>query len=86
MTARVAWSPRFHNPQLAKWLHRLDVPALVVWGDDDIIFPSRQADVFADAIPGAQMLVIDDTGHLPHVEAPVAFAGGVAAFLDGVEP
>lgn len=86
MTARLAWSPRFHNPQLAKWLHRLRVPALVVWGDDDIIFPPRQAGAFADAIPGAQLLVIDDSGHLPHIEAPVGFAAAVAAFVEGVGP
>ena len=38
------------------------------------IFPPRQADAFADAIPGAQVLVIPDAGHLPHVEQPEAFA------------
>ena len=86
MTARLAWSPRFHSPQLAKWVHRLRVPTLVVWGEEDIVFPVRQADAFADAIAGAQLLVIEDAGHLPHVEEPVAFAAGVAAFVEGVGP
>ena len=82
MTARIAWSPRFHNPQLTKWLHRLRVPALVVWGDDDIVFPPAQADAFADLIPDAETLVIEDAGHLPHIEQPVAFAAAVTAFVD----
>jgi pimeloyl-ACP methyl ester carboxylesterase len=30
--ARIGWSPRLHNPQLPFWLHRIDVPALVAWG------------------------------------------------------
>ena len=86
MTARVAWQPRFYDPQLAKWLHRIRLPALIVWGADDAIFPVAQAERFAGAIPGAQTLVIPDAGHLPHVEQPQAFAAGVGAFIDGVRP
>jgi hypothetical protein len=25
-TARLTWQPRGYDPQLAKWLHRIDVP------------------------------------------------------------
>ena len=84
MTARVGWRPRFYDPQLAKWLHRLRVPTLVVWGETDAIFPPQQAAVFAAAIGGAQTLMIPGAGHLPHVEQPRAFAAGVLAFIDGV--
>ena len=28
MTARLAWQPRNHDPQLRKWLHRIKLPAL----------------------------------------------------------
>jgi pimeloyl-ACP methyl ester carboxylesterase len=84
MTARIAWRPRFYDPQLAKWLHRLKLPTLVVWGTGDAIFPPRQAAVFATAVAGAQTLLIPDAGHLPHVEQPRAFGAGVGAFIDGV--
>src|SRR5690348_2864386 len=30
-TARLIWQPRGYAPQLAKWLHRIDVPTLLVW-------------------------------------------------------
>ena len=80
MTARVAWQPRFYDPQLAKWLHRLRVPTLVVWGAGDAIFPAAQADNFARAIGGARTHVIRDAGHLPHLEQPQAFAAAVDAF------
>jgi pimeloyl-ACP methyl ester carboxylesterase len=86
MTARVAWTPRFYDPQLAKWLHRLRLPALIVWGAQDNIFPARQAEAFAATIPGAQSLVIPNAGHLPHVEQPQTFAAGVAAFAQGARP
>jgi pimeloyl-ACP methyl ester carboxylesterase len=84
MTARVAWRPRFYDPQLAKWLHRLHLPTLVVWGTEDRIFPPQQAAVFAGAIPGSQTLMVPEAGHLPHVEQPRAFVAGVGAFIDGV--
>src|SRR5213082_4190392 len=29
---RLAYRPRFYNPDLGKWLHRIDVPTLLIWG------------------------------------------------------
>ena len=86
MTARLAWTPRFYDPQLAKWLHRLRLPTLVVWGADDAIFPARQAAAFAAAIAGAQTVIVPDAGHLPHVEQSAAFITAVNAFSAGVRP
>jgi pimeloyl-ACP methyl ester carboxylesterase len=84
MTARVGWTPRFYDPQLAKWLHRLQIPTLVVWGAGDAIFPVRQADAFVAEIAGARKVVIPDAGHLPHLEQPQAFVAAAGSFLDGV--
>jgi pimeloyl-ACP methyl ester carboxylesterase len=86
MTARLAWTPRFYDPQLAKWLHRLRIPTLVVWGAADEIFPVAHAAAFSSTIPGARTAVIPNAGHLPHVEAPAAFAAAVTAFIDGGRP
>src|SRR4051812_33575963 len=30
--ARLIWQPRGYNPHLKKWLHRIDVPTLLIWG------------------------------------------------------
>ena len=38
-------------------LRNLQVPTLVVWGDDDIYFDARWGRWLKDAIPGAQRLV-----------------------------
>src|SRR5882757_5078392 len=31
--------PSFVNPELTKWLHRIDVPTLLVWGENDGLVP-----------------------------------------------
>ena len=33
--------PHFANPDLAKWLHRIDVPTLLIWGANDGLVPVR---------------------------------------------
>ena len=41
------WQPRLYNPQLHKWLHRIDVPTLLVWGDDDKIVPAAYGEALS---------------------------------------
>ena len=66
--ARFGWNPRFHNPRLERWLHRIDIPTLIVWGAEDRIFAPAHAEAFQRAIPGARLAIIEGAGHLPHVE------------------
>ena len=42
---------------------RLGCPALVVAGADDVLMPKRYAEALARRIPGAELLVLPDTGH-----------------------
>ena len=37
-TAKLVWQPRGYDPHLHKWLHRIDVPTLMVWGANDRLF------------------------------------------------
>ena len=34
--ALFGWKPYMHNPRLKHWLHRIDVPTLVLWGEQDV--------------------------------------------------
>jgi pimeloyl-ACP methyl ester carboxylesterase len=76
-TAKLAWQPRFYNPDLYKWLHRIDVPTMILWGDGDKIFPPPYGHALAALIPGAELRVIADCGHLPHQEKLDEFLAGV---------
>ena len=61
--ARLAWE-RPYDPNLAKWLHRIAVPTLLLYGDKDRITPSAQAKTWADLIPNASVQIVKDAGHL----------------------
>src|SRR4029077_18574415 len=38
---RLAYRPRFHNPGLAKWLHRIHVPDFLGWGARGGVVPPK---------------------------------------------
>jgi pimeloyl-ACP methyl ester carboxylesterase len=82
--ARVAWQPRLYDPHLAKWLHRIDVPTLVVWGAHDAILPVAMQAEFVRLIPGAEAATLDGCGHIPQIECPDALFERIARFTQGV--
>jgi pimeloyl-ACP methyl ester carboxylesterase len=81
--ARIGWSPRLHNPQLPYWLHRIDVPTLVAWGEDDRVIPFPCHRPYLDNIAGAQWMALPNTGHALHIERAEAIAGRLKAFHAG---
>ncbi len=80
-TALFAWKPFMHNPKLRTWLHRIDVPTLVLWGESDRVVTPAYGKAYAESIPGARFQTIAAAGHYPHLEQPADFAAAVAAFL-----
>jgi pimeloyl-ACP methyl ester carboxylesterase len=81
MTAKLSWQPRNHDPHLRKWLHRIKVPTLLVWGDHDRLFPKEYALAYQRLIPGAKVVIIPDCGHLPQVEKGDEFAVELTTFI-----
>jgi pimeloyl-ACP methyl ester carboxylesterase len=80
-TAKLSWQPRGYDPHLAKWLRRIDVPTLLVWGANDRIFPKDYAFAYQRLIPGSRVEIIADCGHLPHIEQRKAFVAALEGFL-----
>jgi pimeloyl-ACP methyl ester carboxylesterase len=79
--AKLVWQPRDHDPHLAKWLHRIDVPTLLIWGDHDRMFPKEHALAYQRSIPGAKVVIVPECGHVPQIEKPDAFVAGIESFL-----
>jgi pimeloyl-ACP methyl ester carboxylesterase len=61
--ARLAWE-RAYDPNLAKWLHRIAVPTLLLYGEKDRITPVQQSQTWAKLIPNAKVHTVKDAGHL----------------------
>jgi pimeloyl-ACP methyl ester carboxylesterase len=81
---RLAYRPRFYNPDLAKWLHRIDVPTLLLWGASDKLLPPAYGQEFNRLIPGSKLTVFPECGHLPNIEKPTEFVDAIGKFAAGV--
>jgi pimeloyl-ACP methyl ester carboxylesterase len=65
-------------------LASIAVPTLVVVGAEDAVTPPEIARELADRIPGAELEIIDDAGHLSNVEEPTTFNAAVSRFLQSL--
>jgi len=59
------------------------LPILLVWGEQDRIWPLGAALEVVRHLPGARLERIGNTGHLPHQEQPQAFLKVLEEFLSG---
>jgi pimeloyl-ACP methyl ester carboxylesterase len=79
--ARLAWNPRLHNPQLPYWLHRIDVPTLLIWGEDDQVIPFACRKPFQREIRQAELVALPSSGHALPIERANEVAARLAAFF-----
>lgn len=78
-TALLAWNPWF-DPKLERRLRRVQVPALVLWGEHDRLIPPVYGEAFRDAIPAAELEILPDCGHMAPIERPEAVAEAIIRF------
>lgn len=69
-----------HN--MAKELHKINVPVCLIWGRNDKITPPEVADEFHQLMPHSELHWIDKCGHAPMMERPEEFNGYLNRFLD----
>jgi len=77
-----AWHPYMYNPQLPRWLARIMVPTLLVWGASDGVVTPDYGRAYSRLIPGSRFELIEAAGHHPEVEQPEAFVERVSRFLE----
>lgn len=75
------WKPYMNNPGLRRWLRRIAIPALVVWGESDGVLTREYAETFAAELPDGRLATVPEAGHYPHLEQPERFAALVEGFL-----
>ena len=69
------------RPDSRPLLSAIACPTLVLVGAQDAITPVEMAQEMADAIPGATLTVVPETGHLATLEAPVHVNAALAKWL-----
>lgn len=81
MAVRLTWKPYMHDPRLPHLLARVTAPTRIVWGRQDKIIPVECGTLYQQAIPGADLVVIEQCGHAPHLEKPDEFGRLAMDFL-----
>jgi pimeloyl-ACP methyl ester carboxylesterase len=69
------------RPDVTELLPGIDVPTLVVVGQDDVIATVDEMQAIADAIPDAAWLVVPQAGHMSPLENPDVFNEALAEFV-----
>ncbi|MFE1269572.1 alpha/beta fold hydrolase [Streptomyces sp. NPDC058757] len=57
------------------------LPALALAGDQDLVTPASHTEAIAEALPGAELVVVPDAGHLVMLERPEAVTDALGALL-----
>jgi pimeloyl-ACP methyl ester carboxylesterase len=79
-TALYGWRPYMHNPGLRQWLHRVRVPTLVVWGENDGIATPDYGQQLCRSLPNARFETVRQAGHYPQIERPDGVTDAIGRF------
>jgi 3-oxoadipate enol-lactonase len=69
------------RPDSTPLLSGIDVPTLIIVGDEDTLTPPDAAQAMHERIPGSRLEIIAQAGHLSNLERPAAFNHVLAEFL-----
>jgi len=62
-------------------LAEINVPTLILWGEQDPLFPREEQERLAAAIPDATLKIYPETGHAAHWERPEWVVWDLDAFM-----
>lgn len=69
------------RPDSTETLATIDVPTLILVGEEDVPTPVKEARLMHERIPGSRLEVISQAGHLANMERPAAFNHVLTEFL-----
>jgi pimeloyl-ACP methyl ester carboxylesterase len=80
--AQIAQADQAYTDEIEPLYPSLDLPVLVLWGCEDTWIPVERAHRLAAAIPGAQLQLVKDAGHLIHLDQPIELASRLQRWLN----
>lgn len=66
---------------LADQLPKIKRPVMVIWGNEDPLMPLASVEKAMNQIPGVEIKILENVGHMPPVEVPTEFNRLALAFL-----
>lgn len=73
-----------YDEKLRGRLHRVTVPVLVIWGEQDGVAPLGYGRGYAGAFPNGHFTPIPNAGHFPQIEETGATIGAIFDFVQNV--
>jgi pimeloyl-ACP methyl ester carboxylesterase len=74
--------PPAHHDDAAQRLAALGIPTLLLHGRQDMTFPADLAEQAAALIPAARAVILEDAGHMAHIDQADRWITAVSGFLD----
>ena len=69
------------RPDSTPTLATIDVPTLIIVGDEDVLTPPKEARAMHERIGGSRLEILAGAGHVSNVERPAAFNHVASEFL-----
>jgi non-heme chloroperoxidase len=69
---------------LTKDIRKIQVPAIIFWGDKDGVCFRKDQDEFLKNIKGSKLVIYEGIGHALHWEEPARFAKDLVAFISSI--
>jgi pimeloyl-ACP methyl ester carboxylesterase len=79
-----ARSPKDGAEPVPENLGRVTQPTLLLWGEQDTVFPAEDGRRLAQTLPDARLSLLPDTGHLPHEERADDVNAAILGFVGAV--
>jgi len=73
-----------HRPGVEDRLGEIDVPVLILHGEEDISLEPEMAEPMVDRLPDARMEIVPEAGHSSNLENPAAASEAIRSFLERV--
>lgn len=70
---------------LSQRIQAITCPTLVIWGQQDKILGTKDAQRFEQTIPHCELVWVPDCGHVPHLEKPHITAEAISRFIQNLE-
>ena len=78
---QIAQADEAHTNEIEPRYPELDLPVLVVWGDEDRWIPVDRAHRLHEMVPGSQLRIIESAGHLIQLDRPEALTATLTRWL-----